>query len=251
MRPTTAYRLAIVSALTAVLVATLPTVLPLAAGQEKEKETTSKGQVKIGLHKQKMEAGKLYQVKVDAEGFSPNVSLRPGYFVNSETLNMGDTFQGFVLPTTTTDHRITVLPSLYDDLDDKTFDYKITVTPIPLVEKPVLEEKFKLAATDPLYMNEGIGNEKFPHKAFTIQMKARQIYIITLKGGTKELDPMLFLEGPGGKILARDDDGGGNMNARIFIQPRRGGEHKIIATTTTKDFGEFAVTVQTTDKGEK
>jgi hypothetical protein len=249
MRPTTVCRLLIASTLIAVLAATLPTVLPPAAGQEKE--TTSKGQVKIGLHKQKMEAGKLYQVKVDAEGFSPTVSLRPGYFVNSETINMGDTFQGFVLPTTTADHRITVLPSLYDDLDDKTFDYKITVTPIPLAEKPILDEKFKLAATDAVYMNEGVGNEKYPHKAFTIQMKARQIYIITLKGAAKELDPMLFLEGPGGKIVARDDDGGGNMNARIFIQPRRGGEHKIIATTTTKDFGEFAVTVQTTDKGEK
>ena len=248
MRPNVC-RLLIAFVLIAALVATCPTALPRAEGQEKE--ITSKGSVKVGVHKQKMEAGKLYQVRVDAEGFAPMVSLRPGYFVNSETTNQGDTFQGFVLPTETRDHRITILPSLNDDLDDRPLDYKITVTPIVLAEKPMLDEKGKLAATDPTYTNEGFGNEKYPHKAFTVQLKARQIYIITMKGSTKEMDPLLFLEGPGGKIVARDDDGAGNLNARIFIQPRRGGEHKIIATSGTKEYGDFTLIVQTTEKAEK
>ncbi len=248
MRPTTVCRLLTTSVLCAVLVAVLPTALPPVAGQEKVKETVSKGQVKIGLHKHKLEAGKLYQVRVDAEGFAPVVGLRPGYFVNTESLNQGDTFQGFVLPTETRDHRITILPNLNDDLDDRTLDYKITVTPIPLAEKLLLDEKGKLAATDPLYTNEGFGNVKYPHKAYTVQLKARQITIITMKTPSKEMDPLLFLEGGDGKIVARDDDGAGALNARIFFQPRRGGEYKIIATTGAKEFGDFTLTVQTTEK---
>lgn len=248
MRPTACRSLA-APVLAAALLATLPDIAPPAAAQEKE--TASKGQVKIGIHKQKMEAGKLYQVRVDAEGFAPSVGLRPGYFTNSEMLNQGDTFQAFVLPAETREHRITVLPNLNDDLDERTFDYKLTITPIPLAEKPLLEEKGKLAATDPGYTNEGFGNDKYPHKPFAIQMKARQMYIITMKTATNDMDPLLFLEGPGGKIVARDDDSGGSLNARIFIQPRRGGEHKIIATSGSKVFGDFTLTVQTTEKVEK
>ena len=46
-------------------------------------------------------------------------------------------------------------------------------------------------------------------------------------------------------------DGAGGLNARIFIQPRRGGEHKIIATSGSKEYGDFTLTVQTTEKAEK
>src|SRR5262245_55097742 len=226
-----------------VVLALLP---PLAA---QDKEVTMKGQVKVGVHKHKMEAGKLYQVRVDAEGFTPMVSLRPGYFVNVETLNQGDTFQAFVLPTETKEHRISVLPNLSDDLDNQPLDYKVTITPIPLAEKPMLEEKGKLTDKDPPYSNAGATSEKNPHKAFTVQLKARQVYIITLtKAGSKEYDPYLILEGPGGMIVARDDDGAGNSNARIFIQPRRSGEYKIIATALSKEVGDFTLVVRTTDK---
>ena len=38
-----------------------------------EKPLTATGQVKVGVHKYKMEAGKLYQLKVDGDGFSRGV----------------------------------------------------------------------------------------------------------------------------------------------------------------------------------
>lgn len=228
---------------------TLLALLSPLIAQEKDKPQTASGQVKVGVHKYKLNAGKLYQLKVDGEGFSPQVNLRPGWFAFSETLNQGDTFQAYILPTETKEHRITILPSAYgDDLDDKTFDYKVSLTPIPLAEKAVLEEKGKLAETDPVYNNAN-GGEKKPHKAIPIQLKARQVYIISLKSNTKEYDPLLLLEGPGGTIVASNDDGGGDgTNSRLFFQTRRNGEHKIIVTTSSKEVGEFVLTVQTTDK---
>jgi hypothetical protein len=249
MRPTDRRPLtACILAALAVLTALSGDPAPL-AGQEKE--VTDKGQVKIGIHKHKMAAGKLYRVRVDAEGFAPVVGLQPGYFVNTETLNQGDTFQGFVLPAETRDHRITVLPNLNDDPDGRALDYKITVTPVPLAEKLLVDEKGTLAASDPGYTNEGFGGDKYPHKAFAVQMKARQMYVITMKTTVKDMDPLLFLEGAGGKIVARDDDSGGNVNARIFFLPRRGGEHKIIATSGTKVYGDFTLTVQVAEQAEK
>ncbi len=68
------------------------------------------------------------------------------------------------------------------------------------------------------------------------------IYRVKLEAGTtyvfdmispngKALDPYLLLRDPAGKLLAEDDDSGGNQNARITFRAAQGGVHRIQATS--------------------
>jgi hypothetical protein len=220
----------------------------LPAAQGGGKGLSTKGQVKIGSHSHKMEGGKLYQVRVEGSGFRPLVNIRPGYLTHTSVSDDGDTLQGYFIPRETKAHRLFITPDLYDDLGDGPLDYTLTIKPIPLAEKPVLQEKGQLAATDPVYKNADFGVKTDCHfKAYPIKLKARQFYIIDLVK-TDDLDPYLFLEGPDMKILAQDDDSGGNLNARILFQPRRDGEYRIIATSLSRATGGFTLTVRTQAK---
>jgi hypothetical protein len=67
------------------------------------------------------------------------------------------------------------------------------------------------------------------HKVHLIPMKAGKTYIIDLK--STAFDSYLRLEGPDGARLAEDDDGGGNLNARISFVAPKDGMYRVIATT--------------------
>ena len=63
------------------------------------------------------------------------------------------------------------------------------------------------------------------------------------------LDPYLYLEDvnpamPMQKIVASDDDSGGDLNARIVYRATKDGEFRIIATSLNKTPGDFTVTVR-------
>jgi hypothetical protein len=248
-------RLGVPAALLAGMFAVAPEVVgqPPKGGKGGGKEYTGKGQVKVGVHRVRMEVGKLYLVRVEANGFTPAVTIRPGNFMSTgESFVQGDTFQAYVLPRETREYRITVAPDVNDDeLDGQLFDYSVTVTPIPMAPTPLLNEDTKLAFNDPPYQNP-MGGNRGPHKAFTVNFKAGQVYIITVdvaeKGG---LDPYLQVEGAGGKVLAQDDDGGGYPNCRLFLKPKRGGEHRLIVTAVGKGAGAFNIKVLTTVAGAK
>jgi hypothetical protein len=219
-----------------------------------DKEYTGKGQVKVGVHRVRMEVGKLYLVRVEANGFTPSVTIRPGQFMSTgESFVSGDTFQAYVLPKETREYRVTVAPSVDDDeLDGQLFDYSVTVTPIPMAPQPLLNEDAKLTLNDPPYQNAAGGGNRGPHKAFPVNFKAGQVYIITVDTADKgQFDPYLQLEGPGGKVMAQDDDGGGYPNCRLFYKPKRGGEHRLIVTAVGKGAGSFTVKVLTTVAGAK
>ena len=51
------------------------------------------------------------------------------------------------------------------------------------------------------------------------------------KDDATELDPFLRIEDSSGKPLAEDDDGGGNLNARVVFWPEKADDYRIIATT--------------------
>jgi len=78
-------------------------------------------------------------------------------------------------------------------------------------------------------------------------MKAGRYYIIDMVKSSK-IDPYLYLEGPNAKVVAQDDDSGGNLNARIVYQPTTDGEYRVIATTLSPATGEFTLTVRTQAK---
>jgi hypothetical protein len=216
----------------------------LAGLTAQEKESTIKGKVQAGLHRTKLTAGNLYLVKVEGAGFRPNVNIQPGYFTNPTTLDMGDTFLAYFVPQESREHRITVLPSGYDDLVEGALDFTMSVKPVPLDDKPLVSEKSKLTATDAIYKSEEFSSKDSHFKPFPIKLKAKMIYIIDMQCLDKTgdtMDPYLLLEDSTGKIVARDDDGGMGTNARLVFQPRRDGDYRIVATTAGKGFGNFSL----------
>jgi hypothetical protein len=76
-------------------------------------------------------------------------------------------------------------------------------------------------------------------------MKAGRTYVIDMKARTPGFDPFLRLEDPDGKQVAFDDDGGGNLDARIVYRAPRDGVHRIICTTfRPRQTGGYVLTVQ-------
>jgi hypothetical protein len=82
-------------------------------------------------------------------------------------------------------------------------------------------------------------------KSFDIELTAGKTYVIDMKqpAGSK-LDPYLRLEDKAGKVLAEDDDGGGNLDARIIYSPTASGAYHIVTTSfAPKDTGSFQLLV--------
>lgn len=80
-------------------------------------------------------------------------------------------------------------------------------------------------------------------KVFTYHMTAGQLYLINLE--SRVFDAFLRLEDNQGKILAEDDDGAGNLNARITYRPERTDTYKIIATSLGgNQLGPYTLRVQ-------
>src|SRR5205814_245913 len=84
-------------------------------------------------------------------------------------------------------------------------------------------------------------------KIYTYTMAAGKTYQIDLM--SKEFDAFLRLENSAGKTVADDDDGGGNLNARIVYKADASGDYKIIASTFADGkTGKFTLTVNGGDK---
>jgi hypothetical protein len=63
---------------------------------------------------------------------------------------------------------------------------------------------------------------------------------------SKAFDAYLRLEGPDGKTVAKDDDGGEGLNARIIYRVGTAGNYRIIATTANGRTGPYVLSVQLT-----
>jgi hypothetical protein len=83
-----------------------------------------------------------------------------------------------------------------------------------------------------------------------------KVYAIKLSGGktyqidmiSKDIDSYLRLEDATGKQLAEDDDGGGNLNARIVFNCPADGAYRIVATTFLGGAGPFTLTITQAQK---
>jgi thiol-disulfide isomerase/thioredoxin len=92
-------------------------------------------------------------------------------------------------------------------------------------------------------------------KVFSIKLEAGNTYRIDYREAgynPKVLDPLLFLEDAQGKVLAKDDDSGGGLNARVVYKAPSTGIYRLIATTAnTNQIGKFSVEVSGTAADEK
>jgi Ca2+-binding EF-hand superfamily protein len=83
-------------------------------------------------------------------------------------------------------------------------------------------------------------------KILTVKLEAGKTYQIDHM--SKAFDAYLYLEGPGGGLLAKDDDSGGNLNARIVHQATQTGTYRIIATSLGGNgLGAFTLSVRVLD----
>jgi hypothetical protein len=201
-----------------------------------------KGQIKVGIHKTNLEAGKLYSVKLASncsDRAFPIVECFPTRLIIIFASKIRDD-KMYVLPAKTGEHTFFVISPL-GPFDEAVIDYTLSVKPMPEFDKPTVAQKIKIDQNDPIYANNP--NNKARFKDFKMPMKANQHYVINLAKGDTMGTPLLFLEDKTGKVVAQDSFGGGDAGARITFQPIEDGDYRIIATTTNNATGEMNLSV--------
>ncbi|MFO0969371.1 MAG: tetratricopeptide repeat protein [Gemmataceae bacterium] len=83
---------------------------------------------------------------------------------------------------------------------------------------------------------------KNPRQVHSVKLRGGRLYVITLDAVDKDLDPFLRVEDAAGKELGRDDDSGGDLNARLLFLAPKDGEYKLIATAY-KGTGKYLLRV--------
>jgi hypothetical protein len=233
---------------TAVALTALAPLALLAAAQEGDKGLDAKGQIKIGNHAVMMKAGKLYEIRAQGSGFQPVVSINPGFFRFTPGPFEKDAVTHFYVPTETREYRLYVTPAIFGRVPEGPLDYTLKVTRIPLSDKPLVKQESSLAAEDPPYENKTAFGKRAHHKVFPVKLEADRFYIIDMvrkgKGFDKDIDPYLYLEDSDGKVVASDDDSGGDLNARIIFKAQRSGDYRVIASSLNNNTGPFTLTVR-------
>jgi serine protease Do len=118
-----------------------------------------------------------------------------------------------------------------------------------LVQSPggnvVFEKKEQLTVGDPKDKS-----LKSYHKVYKFKMSPGAVYTLDMASG--DIDSYLRLEDHAGKVLARDDDSAGNLDARIVFLPTKEDNYRIVATTAKPhEIGPFHLTVRRLDVKEK
>ena len=92
------------------------------------------------------------------------------------------------------------------------------------------------------------GELKKDEASITYHVKLAQgkTYVIDMMvAADSKLDPFLKLIDPSGKEIAKDDDGGDNLNARITVQATESGTYQIVATSfLNSTIGRYILSVQ-------
>ena len=93
----------------------------------------------------------------------------------------------------------------------------------------------RLADDDPLDANLG------RVKTYLIAMEKGLGYNIEMKSG--QIDAHLSLFDPQGALVAKDDDSGGDYNARILFDPKASGQYRLLAADFRKLTGAYSIDI--------
>lgn len=110
------------------------------------------------------------------------------------------------------------------------------------------EAKPRDVGKDGLSINDKIGANDMSDlgklgKTYSIQLKAGQTYSIELQ--SNDIDSYLYLFDGKSKLLAQDDDSGGDLNSRISFRADRDGVFHIIATSLDgSEMGDIVLRVR-------
>jgi hypothetical protein len=215
------------------------------------KDILIEGQVKIGVHKFKLDNSALYQIEIKAKDFSPGVGLSGLFLQNmADFVKERKTFRALFSPPKSQEYTLTVTPTIGFGTQppEGLLDYTVTLKTIKLDDTPILKKGDKLTANEPKYQKSF--NKSSHFKAYLLTMKAGQTYLIDMvrsDAAGSSLDPYLYLENPKMNIVAQDDDSGGNLNARILYRATMDGEYQIIASGLSErsSVGDYTLTVRT------
>jgi hypothetical protein len=236
--------------LAAALLVSLQLTTTAQAGGDAPKEFTAKGQIVLPSHKVKMEKDQIYVIGVKAKGFTPFVTIGGEFFLRplpAIVVKPGaprTDYTGTFTPRETKEYKIAAFPDQFSGPHPTgTLDYTLSVKPLVMAQKPLLKVTEMLIDKDETYPP-----RNNYYKPFLIKLKAGETYVIdhVRPGEDFKFDPYLYLEDANKKVVAQDDDSGGNLNARIIYTPEADGEFRIIATTLTPATGEFTLTVRVT-----
>jgi len=199
----------------------------------------------LAENSKKLEQGKTYSITVTGRGFAPQLEVLDGRRPVARAGN--GRWYGFgpdaefittltMSPARTTEYRIIVSVGPVTEKRLAPLTYTTRVAEI----KPELSAKGQLSGKDPIYPRRG-----GPHKIHRVKLEAGKTDQIDLSSLT--FDPYLFLEDAAGKLLAQDDDSGGNLNARMIFRPEKTAVYSIVATTfdpgVGRDPGPYGLTV--------
>ncbi len=81
-----------------------------------------------------------------------------------------------------------------------------------------------------------------PSRVYPTSMVQGRTYVIDLHSA--QFDSFLRLEDSAFRELARDDDGGGGLNARIVFRCPRTDNYRIIATSLGQGQGAYTLTIR-------
>jgi hypothetical protein len=89
-------------------------------------------------------------------------------------------------------------------------------------------------------------DKQFRCKLYSVDLQQGRTYVIDMTSPNfQQLDPYLRVEDTNEQVLARDDDSGGGLNARIFFTPAYTGSFVIVATSFhPNNFGPFTLAVR-------
>jgi hypothetical protein len=192
----------------------------------------------------KLEKHRLYQFILTTTAFAPHVRLETQAREQIEAAAIGKPGSvNFYHQPAKTDEYVIIATSQNSGAMGK---FTLVIKEIPVGEPiEVKNENGKgtydgrLLTTDPIFR----GGKK--HKMLLFKMEAGKTYQIDMI--SRAFDSYLFLESPVGKHITQDDDGGGNLNARIVHKATEPGLYRIACTYFAPATGDFRVTIRQLD----
>ncbi len=115
--------------------------------------------------------------------------------------------------------------------------------PVPLAKGPTIFQEMNVLGTNDL--TNYPTKMGCPYKVYKLPLFAGKTYIIEMnKSDQSLLDPYLIVHSPLNQKMVEDDDGGGNLNARVVLRPPVNGIYFIFATTLAPNLvGQYQLIV--------
>ncbi len=214
------------------------------------------GEIKIGQHKVKLDSDEHYEVRVEAEGFTPLVLIKhPRGWTLSE-LGRQSACVFLMTPPLKGEYNIIVTVSTDFPFKADKLKYALSVDKREFAAKPYLELKDVLTKKSQPYTKKSLTAEQKKkvgshHKLHQkIKLKGGVTYRIDLESDS--FDPILYLEDSSGKVLASNDDGGSGVSARLVFRPATDAEFRLAAVclSSLTDKHPYRLTIRAAKDGD-